>query len=63
MIILKKLILVIVFILCLGIYPEKSFAIDTKQYSNEEISKLDENSKEKIYQDLIICSAYTKRSE
>lgn len=52
---MKKLILVLISILCLVIYPEKSFAIDTKQYSNEEIFKLDENSKEKIYQDLIIC--------
>lgn len=52
---MKKLILVLISILCLVINPEKSFAIDTKQYSNEEISKLDENSKEKIYQDLIIC--------
>ncbi|EKQ50227.1 MULTISPECIES: DUF3888 domain-containing protein [unclassified Clostridium] len=52
---MKKLMLVVVFVLCLGIYPEKSFAIDIKQYSNEEISKLNENSKEKIYQDLIIC--------
>lgn len=52
---MKKLILVLIFILCLAICSEKSFAIDIKQYSNEEISKLDENSKEKIYQDLIIC--------
>jgi hypothetical protein len=52
---LKKLILVLISILCLVVNPEKSFAIHTKQYYNEEISKLDENSKEKIYQDLIIC--------
>lgn len=47
--------LVIVFMLCLEIHPEKSFAVDTKQYSYEEITKLDENSKERIYEDLIIC--------
>ena len=50
---MKKLILIL--ILCLAIYPEKSFAIDTKQYPNEFISKSDINSKEKIYQDVIIC--------
>lgn len=52
---MKKLILVLIFILCLTIYPEKSFAIDTRQYSNEEMSQLGENSKERIYEDLIIC--------
>lgn len=54
MIKLRKLILVLTFIVCLTVYPEKSFAIDIKQCANGEISKLDENSKEKMYEDVIL---------
>lgn len=54
---LKKITLALIFVLCLTglFYTDKSFALDTKQPSKEEVSKLPEDSKEKIYQDLIIC--------
>nr|WP_242841894.1 DUF3888 domain-containing protein [Clostridium beijerinckii] len=57
MITLKKLILLLIFVLSLTsvFYKDNSFAIETKQYSKEEISKLPEDSKEKRYQDVIIC--------
>ncbi|WP_252248891.1 DUF3888 domain-containing protein [Clostridium sp. ZBS20] len=57
MIILKKSILILIFILCLTsiFHTNKAFALNIRQYSNEEISKVDINSKEKIYQDTIIC--------
>ncbi|GAA0078923.1 hypothetical protein UT300005_33020 [Clostridium sp. CTA-5] len=54
---MKKIAFILIFIFCLtGIfYTDTSFAIDTKQLSKEEVFKLDEDSKEKIYNDLIIC--------
>ncbi|WP_026888358.1 DUF3888 domain-containing protein [Clostridium beijerinckii] len=54
---MKKLILLLIFVLSLTsvFYKDNSFAIETKQYSKEEISKLPEDSKEKRYQDVIIC--------
>ncbi|MFL0165266.1 DUF3888 domain-containing protein [Candidatus Clostridium helianthi] len=54
---MKKITLTLIFVLCLSgiFYIDKSFALDTKQPSKEEIYKLDENSKERIYEDLIIC--------
>ena len=62
---LRKITLILIFILCLTglFYADKSFALDTKELSKEEVSKLPEDSMDKIYQDLIICSVYTKRSE
>lgn len=54
---MKKITLALIFVLCLTglFYTDKSSALDTKQPSKEEVSKLSEDSKEKIYQDLIIC--------
>ena len=54
---MKKIMLTLIFISCLsGIFhTDKYFALDTKQPSKEEVSKPPEDSKEKIYQDLIIC--------
>lgn len=54
---MKKLILLLIFVLSLTsvFYKYNSFAIETKQYSKEEISKLPEDSNEKRYQDVIIC--------
>lgn len=54
---MKKATLILIFVLCITgfFYTDNSFALDIKQYTNKEISELDENSKEKIYQDLIIC--------
>ncbi|MBY6780436.1 hypothetical protein FDB15_16545 [Clostridium botulinum] len=54
---MKKSILILIFILCLTsiFHTNKAFALNIRQYSNEEISKVDINSKEKIYQDTIIC--------
>lgn len=54
---LRKITLILIFILCLTglFYADKSFALDTKELSKEEVSKLPEDSKDEIYQDLIIC--------
>ena len=54
---MRKITLILIFILCLTglFYADKSFALDTKELSKEEVSKLPEDSMDKIYQDLIIC--------
>ncbi|NFO15671.1 DUF3888 domain-containing protein [Clostridium botulinum] len=54
---MKKSIIILTFILCLTsiFHTNKVFALNTKQYSNEEISKIDIKSNDKIYQDTIIC--------
>ncbi|MBN1040408.1 DUF3888 domain-containing protein [Clostridium botulinum] len=53
---MKKIILTLICILFLTniFYVEKSFALDTKQYSNEEVFKSSEDSKEILYQDVVI---------
>nr|WP_242952612.1 DUF3888 domain-containing protein [Clostridium beijerinckii] len=55
MIKLKKLILILVCVLYLIIYQEKSFALEREQYCKKEVLKLEVDSKEKIYEDVIIC--------
>ncbi|OSA86490.1 UNVERIFIED_ORG: hypothetical protein B2H98_18300 [Clostridium botulinum] len=54
---MKKITLALIFVLCLTsfFYTNTIFALDIKQQFKEEVSKLPEDSKEKIYQDLIIC--------
>lgn len=54
---MKKITLALIFVLCLTsfFYTNTIFALDIKQPFKEEVSKLPEDSKEKIYQDLIIC--------
>ncbi|WP_252244890.1 MULTISPECIES: DUF3888 domain-containing protein [unclassified Clostridium] len=56
MILLKKSIAILIFILCLtSIFDtNKAFALDTKQYSAEEVFKSSEDSKEILYQDMVI---------
>ncbi|KIL07491.1 hypothetical protein SR42_00080 [Clostridium botulinum] len=53
---MKKIILTLICILFLTniFYVENSFALDGKQYSNEEVFKSYEDSKEILYQDVAI---------